>query len=504
MNKPLLNVITKPIYGWVPLEHLEQFNLPKLTSTILPDWAGEYAEALSASTETPLELAAAMVLAACSTAAARNLTVQVKADYSEPCNLWLVAALPSGSRKSAVQAAATKPLLFWEMEKENELTPAIVRINRERDFLLDRIKQKQRKAAKEDDVIVASTLMQEIYEAEALLPKVPALPRLWTSDITPEKLGSLLAEQNERMAWLSSEGGIFDLLGGRYSNGIPNLDLILKSHSGDSERVDRGSRETVRLNNPLVTIGLSPQPSVLRGLATKPGFRGRGLIARFLFLQPESNLGTRTLDAMPVPQNIADNYTSGIKSMLNWVENTEDDIKHTLNLSEDAYQEWMDFSLYIETEMQPNGLFAGMTDWAGKAPGAVIRIAGVFHAIQYAFEKPWEYDISADTMYKALELMAVITGHSVTVITAMGVNKSSSKSEHVWKWIKRNKKTEFTIRDAFNGLSSTYNNVAELKPILEDLVERGYIRIEERVKVGPGQKPSPMVKVRPELSEDWL
>lgn len=60
--------------------------------------------------------------------------------------------------------------------------------------------------------------------------------------------GALLAEHGECMAWLSSEGGVFDLLQGRYSNGIPNLDLVLKAHSGDAERVDRGSRPPVFLN----------------------------------------------------------------------------------------------------------------------------------------------------------------------------------------------------------------------------------------------------------------
>ena len=73
------------------------------------------------------------------------------------------------------------------------------------------------------------------------MPVIPHLPQLWTSDVTPERLGTILADNDERMAWLSSEGGIFEMLGGRYSKGIPNLDLVLKAHIGDSERVDRGS-----------------------------------------------------------------------------------------------------------------------------------------------------------------------------------------------------------------------------------------------------------------------
>ena len=77
------------------------------------------------------------------------------------------------------------------------------------------------------------------------------------------------------------------MLSGRYSGGIPNLDLMLKSHSGDSERVDRGSRPAIYLRQPLLTMGLSPQPSVLNGLVGKPGFRGRGLLGRFCTYCPK-------------------------------------------------------------------------------------------------------------------------------------------------------------------------------------------------------------------------
>ena len=44
-------------------------------------------------------------------------------------------------------------------------------------------------------------------------------PRLVADDITPEAAASLLAEQGGRLAIISAEGGIFDIIAGRYSNG---------------------------------------------------------------------------------------------------------------------------------------------------------------------------------------------------------------------------------------------------------------------------------------------
>ena len=49
-------------------------------------------------------------------------------------------------------------------------------------------------------------ICDEINDLEANLPDVPKLPRLWTSDVTPKQLGNLLADHEERIAWLSSEG----------------------------------------------------------------------------------------------------------------------------------------------------------------------------------------------------------------------------------------------------------------------------------------------------------
>ena len=71
---------------------------------------------------------------------------------------------------------------------------------------------------------------------------VPTMPRLLADNVTPEAAASLLAEQGGRLAVLSAEGGIFDILAGRYSGGMPDLDVWLKGHAGDPLRVDRKGR----------------------------------------------------------------------------------------------------------------------------------------------------------------------------------------------------------------------------------------------------------------------
>lgn len=506
MTANLLKPAEPPPEDWPELVPLDAPNLPRLDLAHLPGWAGDYVRALSAATETPPELAAGMVLVTCATAAARRLRVMVKPGYFELCNLWTVVALLPGNRKSTVQSAATAPLLAWERDQAAIMEPEIKRIASERKTMEARAKEARNKAAKAKDPNTAKEQAREAADLEADLPEVPHPPQLWTSDATPERLGSLLAEHGECMAWLSSEGGIFDMLQGRYSNGIPNLDLVLKAHSGDPERVDRGSRPPVYLRSPRLSIGLSPQPDVLRGLAAKPGFRGRGLLGRFLYLLPPSPLGYRTLDSVPVPEGVRDAYAKGIRAMLDWEPADDkhgDELPHLLRLSNEAYLEWHDFAQAIEEKMRPGGDMEHFTDWAGKAPGAAARLAGVLHGIRHAHGKPWEATITAETVNAALEIMAVITRHSLAALDMMGADPTIAAARLVWDWIERGRLARFTVREAFNALRGTFPRVSMLRDALEALEERGYVEVIEPPRDGPGRPPSPMVRVRPEIGRAW-
>lgn len=497
---------TAPLEDWPGLVPLDVPNLPRLDLAHLPSWAGDYARAISADTETPPELAAGMVLIACATASARRLRVMVKQGYFEPCNLWAVVALKPGNRKSAVQSAASAPLILWERDQAESMVPEIKRITSERRTLEARAKETRSRSAKENDNAKAVELAQAATDVEAKFPDIPIPPQIWTSDATPERLGVMLAEHGECMAWLSSEGGVFDLLQGRYSNGIPNLDLMLKAHSGDAERIDRAGRPQVFLAHPRLSIGLSPQPDVLRGLASKQGFRGRGLLGRFLYLLPPSPLGFRRLESNPVPDSVRQAYTAGLRAMLDWEPATDEDggaCLHKLHLSNEAYDEWYAFAQAIEVQMQPGCELEHFTDWAGKAPGAAARLAGVLHGIKHAHGTPWEAAITAETMIAALELMAVITRHSLAALDMMGADSSIAAARLVWEWIERGRLDRFTVREAFNALRGTFPRVAMLRETFEALEERGYLEVTEPPRDGPGRPPSPLVRVRPEIVRAW-
>ncbi len=489
---------------WPPLVRLENPTLPRLRGDALPSWAGDFASNLAASTETPPELAVAMVLAACSTAVARKFKLMVKHGHVEPTNLWLAAALEPGNRKSAVQKAATAPLVHWERKQAEAIADEIKKATSAFKTAEARANKLRTMAASEQDQAKSRNYAQEAADIEANMPQIPRPPQLWTSDVTPERLGTIMADNDERMAWLSSEGGIFEMLGGRYSKGVPNLDLVLKAHSGDPERVDRGSRPPVDLLSPSLTIGLSPQPDVLRGLASMPGFRGRGLLARFLYLLPPSPLGYRTGKPPVSSEDIEDVFCKSLTAILDMPSAVDDEgheTAHILKLSPEAYAEWQLYAQAIEQSMRPGGEFENAKDWAGKAPGAAIRIAGVLHVMTHM--EPWSSQIELDNMILALDLMAVLGKHSLAALDLMGADAGITAAGKVWTWLETGHRNRVSLRDIHQALKGSFPHAVDVKAAINVLVERGYVELTEVEAKATGRPPSPIVIVRPDIVEGW-
>jgi len=478
---------------------LDDFSLPDMEP--VPGIIGKFSQAVSVATETPLELAVGMALATVATACQGKAIVQVKRGYSEPLNVWINAVLESGNRKSAVNNETTRPFHTWESQHYLSMEADVKEAESKRKNQESRLKSLRARygKAKCDEL---DEIEEEIRELEAALVEVPVLPKVWVQDITPEHLGTMMAIHHEKMAIISAEGGIFDIISGRYSNGIPNLDLFLQSHSGDPVRVDRGSREAIYLEHPALTMGLSPQPEVLRSIAGSPGFRGRGLLARFLYLLPKSKLGHRTLETEPVPQHTKEAYEFVIHALLSLEPSLDErgkPVPHIISLTYAAYEEWLEFSRVVERDLREGGRFENITDWAGKLPGAAARIAGLLHCVEYP-SQPWSTQISLETMQQALGLAAVFASHALKVFDLMGADKSLKGARKVWRWIKRGRLQSFKKNECYNALKGSFPRVADIEPPLDILEERNYI---SGSKEKTGGRPSITYTVNPYFTERW-
>ncbi len=369
--------------AWEPPIPFHQFDLPPFPTDALPVWLREYAEALATATQTPIDLVSMLVLSILAAACAKKVEVRLKDDYFEPLNIFTATALPSGARKSAVFAAVTKPLEDYQRAEAGRTgrENAIRRSRRKIKETAHHRVQEQAAAAKgtEQTALIkeAEALAAELADGGALLPT-----RLIADDCTPEPLATLLCNNGGRIAVMSAEGDVFELLACRYSpNKAPNFAVYLKGHAGDQLRIDRRDR-TEFVDKPALTVGLTVQPDVIRRLAEKHGFRERGLLGRFLYSMPKSLLGRRDTNPPPLPVEMRETYHRHVIELLQ-LRLPQDEHGHAdphiLMLDPDARLSMQRFADWIEPQLTEFGHLGDMSDWSGKLYGATGRIAGILH-----------------------------------------------------------------------------------------------------------------------------
>ncbi len=293
---------------------------------------------------------------------------------------------------------------------------------------------------------------------------------------------------------------MFDLMSGRYSDGIGRLGVYLKRHAGDDHRMNRVGRPAEYVRNPAITVGLAVQPDVLRGLMEKPGLRGRGLLARLLYVLPVSLVGFRETKTPPVPANVSAGYARLVNGALNLTPATDENEQprpRGVRLATEAQVELHRFREWAEAELRVGGELSAIRDWGSKLPGAICRIAGVFHGLIHAERDPAVQPISAETMLCAITIGEYLTQHAKAAFCEMGANPATALARRIMAWAKESRLDSFTRRDAFNAVRGAVQRVDELDDPLRLLAEHGFIREREVYRSGPGRKPSTSYDVNP-------
>ena len=393
-----------------------------------------------------------------------------------------------GNRKSAVFTDTTKPLCQLEAELIEAAKPDVARQKSSRRRSKERLHRLEKKLAEKDDAEArheADNLAVELAEQDEL-----ESPRLIVDDATAEKLGIMLAQQGGRIASMSPEGGVFDLMAGQYSkNGIPQFDVYLKGHSGDELRTDRVSRESVHVKRPALTCAYAMQPQVIKGLAAHSAFRGRGLLARFLYAVPHSWIGRREIAPTPVSDGTREAYHQAVCAL------AEVEGEYVLQLSADAAALLRKWEAEIEAMLGDGGEMEIMRDWGAKLAGATLRLAAVLHCVVHGPKN----QIDVQSIRAAIEIARYLIPHAEAVLEMMHAGNGSvdDDAHYILRWIERYERREFTKRDAQQHGKRRFRRVEDIETALSKLTERGYIRPRQSENNGPGRPPSPVYDVNP-------
>lgn len=465
---------------------------PAIPPDVLPTWMGDMAKAVAASTQTLPALAVLSGLAVLATVLQRRFEVAPHGgDYTEPLSIWTLSASPSGTRKSAVLNAMLGPLVRWEKLMRDRMRNDIARVIAQRAVAKKRIERLLQDAAKAKDGEQREAARREIQLEEQDMPDELRAPRLFTGDTTAERLQAMLVEHRERMAVHSDEAGIFLIMAGIYNGGSANIDVFLQGHAGSPMRVDRAGR-SAHVDKPALSFGLMLQPGVMSEVASSRRFRDSGLLARFLYAIPVSNVGTRDVRLhMPVPPEVKEQYEQRLFKLLDKMPDQATAPK-VLTLTDAARECWLDLAEEIERQQGEGGKFESISDWTSKLPGAVARIAALLELAETGLDVE---QVSQSAMERAVRLARMLIPHAQAAFGLLGTDATDTDAAAIVKWLRAGELTSFTRREAQKAQEGRFRSVDRLQKALDRLEHQDVLRAFKRHN--KGAPPTTAYRVNP-------
>lgn len=484
---------------WGEPEPVERPPVPLFPVEVLPEPLRAFVSETAEAYQVPPDLPALLSLAVCSGAVARRIAITPNGSWMEPINLFVVCLLEPANRKSAVFSSTTRPLYEIERELIEAAAPVVARLASDRRIQEKELAELEKKAAK--GCRESRELAGELAAKLATEP-FPSAPALLLDDATAEAVEIQLGLQKGRLVVAGSEGGLFDIMAGRYSAGGGNFECFLKGHAGENLRVHRVTRDPVVVERCSLTLAYAVQPEVIRGMARQPRFRGRGLIGRFLYAIPKSLLGNRRINPNPVRPSVEIAYETLIRRLASLV-NTDDQPAHVLRLTPEAAARNDDFQREIESWLGEEGRLAELQDWGGKFAGLTARLAAIMHLVANDDNAPWEYPVELSTIEAAITLGRWAVCHAEAVLMLMsGESGPSDDAAYVLRWLRKRSQPDFKRRDVQVHGRSRFDGAQErLDEALELLVDYGWIKpdVSDGVPKGPGRPKSPRYLVHPRL-----
>lgn len=433
-----------------PLISFDHFATPEIPANLLPDTLGNFVQNISEVLSVPVSMPFMASLGMVSAAIAKKFVVSPKPDWLEPINIYSITAMLPASNKSQTLKYLKSPLDEWEEKETLRIAPlradALTSIKMLQAELAKQYGILKKKTSKQADIDKAKEDIKRIdLELAEKQESLPPIPQTYTTDATPEAIAQLLDEQGGRLAIISDEGGVTEVLAGLYNNGNANIDIILKGIDGGATRIKRANRD-IRLN-PYLTVLLLIQPQVLSNMADKRAFTGNGALERYLYALPVGNVGYRTFTEDSIDGFYQDRYNNLIFNLLCI---TIPERPHILTLETPAKLAFDNFRAEIERELRADGKLFICRGWGGKLAGYTLRLAGLMHIAEHGGAQ--NLIIRNCTIQNAIQLSRLLMVHTVAVFGLMGMDEETKDAKDVLEWLRTLSKSRLTKSEIINSL----------------------------------------------------
>ncbi|MCM1006488.1 MAG: YfjI family protein [Ruminococcus flavefaciens] len=445
-------------------------NLLPFPVNALPPILRDMVRAIATTTSTDPAMAGTAILSAVSYCFSGVYRMSAKRDHTEPLVLDALTVAELSFKKSPVISMVKRPYIQFAHDWNENNKQDIFKAQAERNILINQFNALEKK----DDVTA-----DEIAELQTKLSNIPQsnFRRIVVDDITPESLVHQL-EENGTFLMISDEAGMLGNFSGRYSNNIPNLDLLLKSWNGETYISDRATRGTIVLKKPYMSICLACQPYVFESMINNSAFRGSGLIARFVYCFPVSNIGSRRYDTQPIPEEVAENYKKLVYKLLSDKFTYNDEKELYLHFDGKAYNEFVQYyNNYIEPQLITDMAFC--KDWGGKYHGLILRLCGIIHCVKCALngENHVEIRVDMDTFCNAVEIGEYFREQAIYAYSLGDEDIATVKAERVLNKIQSKHIQQIRQNDLHHLCRCTlFKNAQDFNETVDMLEEYGYIR----------------------------
>jgi putative DNA primase/helicase len=456
----------------------------------------DFVAAVATSFQVPVDVPALMAIATLALPVARTVEVTPNTDWKEVISIYVLLLLASGERKSAVFSMMVGPIHSWQDAQASAMAPAIRQFENDQQIAKEKIRSQRRATAKSKNNHEES--LEDLVEGLAQMEQeAPKPPSLIATEATTEAIVDMLIQNHERGMLAAAEGDAFDVMLGRYGQGRPNFGLWLSGHAGDSIAIRRKGRETLKLRRPSLCVAMCVQPSVALELLASPEAVGRGVVARFFYSVPESEIGYREIEPQAVPRELTDWYGAKVHQLLDRPVPPTPDL---LRLDQHAGALFREFRTQVEVDLRPGGDLASRPAWGSKLPGAILRIAGVLHVVGAGDRGDGYIDIN--TMRAALAWDRYLRDHERLATSLANQDPAVAVAIRIVDWLRIRALEEFSHNECFNTVrSSQIKKAKDIDPALELLIDYGWIQSKPPPPRPPGKAgraPSPRFIVNPD------
>ena len=456
---------------------------------VFPPMLERYLDSAAENVQVDRAMIGAAMLAACALCLQGRCKIGYPSGsgHSEQLCLYLVIVGSPGERKSSAFAKAVLPVYRWQNARREVYKQELAeyetacQIKEKESEALERqlgekkITPEKRRQLGED--LTALKLKQEEKQP-------PISPEILATDTTAEALSNLMERTGETAGIFSDEADFLKILAGLYNRGTAgNLQLPLTAYDGAPFSRLRG-KGTMFLSRPLLSICLYAQPTLYEEIRSNSELQGRGLVGRLLFCVPQSMAGKRDVrKCVRIDKAAETAYCDLLGGFLDTPQQPESTIPVIL-WEHDAAEEMLDYLQTVEDSMNDGNPMEQAKDYASKAGGVVLRIAGVLHML-------WTQDptkpVSVETARRAKELHMYFFSEKMEAM-----EQEETREERLESTI-RKKLADLTLAQekAYTTVSSLQRKVKnihglrtakELEPFLEAMQSNNQIEIDQQSK----------------------